>query len=99
MGPAWAVELVPAASELGLELGRDLAVVGWTSEEDWNTYRAFYGSGPVQPTMTWSIAELARKTIARLAERRANPGLSPTLIKVPTKLRLSGEATKAEGGQ
>ncbi len=80
--------LVPAAAEAKLRLGRDLAVVGWSAEEDWNTYRGFYGDAPVQPTVTWSIAELASKTIARLAERRRHPGMSPTLIKVPTRLRL-----------
>ncbi len=46
---------------------------------------------PVPPTITWSIARLARRTIARLAERRARPGMSPTLIKVPTALSLPGD--------
>jgi LacI family transcriptional regulator len=91
--------LVPAAVEAKLKLGRDVAMVGWSAEEDWNTYRDFYAGGPVQPTVTWKIAELASKTIARLAERRSNPGMTPTLIKVPTRLRLPGEATKVEGGR
>jgi len=90
------MDLVLAAAELGMELGRDLAVVGWTPEEDWSTYRALFGGGQVPPTMTWSIAELARKTIARLAERRANPGMSPTLIKVPAKLKLPDGALAKE---
>jgi DNA-binding LacI/PurR family transcriptional regulator len=83
--------LVPAAADAKIQLGRDLAMVGWSAEEDWNTYRGFYGKAPVQPTITWSIARLARRTIARLAERRSRPGMSPTLIKVPTRLRLPEE--------
>jgi LacI family transcriptional regulator len=88
--------LVPAAAELKLRFGRDLAVVGWSAEEDWNTYRGVLGGAPVPPTMVWSIAELARKTIARLAERRANPRMAPTLIKVPTRLRLPEDPAKQE---
>ncbi|HOX05910.1 MAG TPA: GntR family transcriptional regulator [Planctomycetota bacterium] len=89
--------LVPAAAELKLELGRDVAMVGWSAEEDWNTYRGVLGDSPVPPTITWSIARLARRTIARLAERRSRPGMSPTLIKVPTRLRLPDQREGTEG--
>ena len=84
-----ASELVGAARELGLKPGRDLEVVGWSAEEDYDAnYRALFGDGHVPPTMVWSIAELARMTVARLAERRASPAMPPALIKVPTRLRL-----------
>ena len=49
--------------------------------------------------MVWSIAELARLTIARLAERRANPALDPALIKVPVRRRLSEREQQAKREQ
>jgi DNA-binding LacI/PurR family transcriptional regulator len=90
-----ASELVRAAAELGLEPGRDVEVVGWSAQEDYETsYRGLFPGGRVPPTMVWSIADLARLTVARLAERRLNPAMPPALIKVPARLRLPGEEEK-----
>ena len=85
-----------AAAELGLEPGKDVDIVGWTAEEQYETgYRMRFKGAKLPPTMVWSVAELARRSVARLAERRASPSMSPTLIKVPTRLRLP-EAPKEE---
>lgn len=82
-----ASELGKAALELGL--GRELEIVGWTAEEQYHTeYRLRFGAAPLPPTMVWSITELARMTLARLAERRLNPGLAPALLKLPARLKL-----------
>jgi len=85
-------ELSRAAKELGLKAGGDVELVGWSGEEAYdNAYRVLFGGAQVPPTMVWSMAELARMTVARLAERRSNPGLKPALIKVPVRLRIAEE--------
>jgi len=94
-----AIELVRAAAELGLQPGKDVEIVGWTAEEQYEgAYRVAFNGAALPPTMVWSVAELARLTIARLAERRVRPEMPPTLIKVPARLRL-GEAPKKEAGK
>ncbi|MHC4916321.1 MAG: GntR family transcriptional regulator [Planctomycetota bacterium] len=63
-----------ASREADLTVGKDVEVLGWTCEEDYERgYRALFGGGRVPPTMVWSIAELARMTVARLAARRQRP--------------------------
>jgi DNA-binding LacI/PurR family transcriptional regulator len=94
-----ATELFRAAAELGLEPGKDVEIVGWTAEEQYEgAYRVAFNGAPLPPTMVWSVAELARLAIARLAERRSKPAMPPALIKVPARLRL-GEAPKKEAGK
>ena len=100
VGPwnAEAAELSNAAVELGLTQGKDVDLVGWSAAELYSTeYRARFGAAPLTPTMVWNIADLARATIARLAERRLNPTLPAALIKIPTRLVLPPDypSTKA----
>jgi LacI family transcriptional regulator len=83
-----AANLVAAADDLGLKLGKDIDVVGWCPEETYDSYRTLFHSGHVPPTMVWSITELARLAIDRLAVRRLNPSLLPVLIKLPARLKL-----------
>jgi LacI family transcriptional regulator len=84
-----ASELAKASAELGLVPGKDIDIVGWSAEELYETgYRSLFMNAPLPPTMVWSIAELSRVTIARLAERRLNPALAPALIKIPTRLKM-----------
>ena len=85
-----AVELVSAAAELGLKPGRDVDVVGWSPEESYESYCTLF-NGHVPPTMVWSITELARLAIDRLAIRRLNPSQVPVLIKLPARLKLPNE--------
>ncbi len=88
-----AAELTKAAAEFGLTLGKDVDIVGWSAAELYPTeYRSLFGNLPMPPTMVWSIAELARATIARLAERRLNPALSVALLKIPARLKLAEPA-------
>jgi LacI family transcriptional regulator len=86
-----ALELVRAAQELKLKPGRDVEIVGWCAEELYESwYCGLFAGAPVPTTMVWSMAQLARLTIARLAERRAFPALDPALIKVPVRCRNAG---------
>ncbi len=79
-----------AAEELGLRIGSDLHLVGWSIEEGYETgYRRIFGKGPVAPAVTWSAKGMAEAAISRLAERRANPELQPVRVKIPVRLRLA----------
>ncbi len=82
--------LVKAARELGLVPGRDFDMVGWSTDEDYErTFLPNFNGGPVPPAVVWRVGTLARATIARLAELRAGPADAPTVIKVPTRLKLA----------
>ena len=83
------VETITAARELGLVPGRDVEVVGWCSEEEYaGGYAADFPEGAVPPTVVWSMATLARTTVARLAERRERPELPPMRINIETRLAV-----------
>jgi len=83
-----ALAAASAARELGLVLGRDLDLVGWSVEELYaGVYRAGFNGAPAAPAVVWSAAAMAEAAVARLAERRTNPRLPALRIKVPVRLR------------
>ena len=85
-----AMALAAVARKLGLVPGRDLDMVGWALEERYDLYRPNFGEGRVPPMITWRVEDLARAAVARLAERRADPGLPAMRIAVATRLRAEG---------
>jgi len=86
-----AVAVAAVARRLGLELGRDLDLVGWSIDELYaGDYVKAMAGGPVPPAVTWSAAAMAETALARLEERRANPQLPAARIKVPVRLRTDG---------
>jgi len=86
-----ALAVARAAAELGLEVGRDFHMVGWCPEELFEAqYAPGFAPGTVPPTVTWSIRTMAETAVARLAERRDNPGLPALRVKVPVRLRTAG---------
>jgi LacI family transcriptional regulator len=81
--------LAAAARGLGLAIGRDLDIVGWSQEElHASYYRLTMGDGPLPPAVVWSVAAMAETAVARLAERRANPDMPVVQIRIPTRLEL-----------
>jgi len=70
------------AADLGLEIGRDVEIVGWQT-------RAAPASETGSPRIVWSMAEMAEVAVARLEGRRANPGMPVTVSKIPVQLELS----------
>jgi LacI family transcriptional regulator len=86
-----ATAVARAAANLGLELGRDLELVGWATEEEFESYRDFFPHGRAPATVTWRIETLAETALARLAERRTHPHLPPARINVETRLRPADE--------
>ncbi len=83
-----ALEIVRAARELGIELGKDLDMVGWCTEEQYaGEFVPHFNGGAVPPTVTWSVETLAETAVARLAARRERPDLPCTRINIETRLR------------
>ena len=85
------LEIARAARELGLELGRDLHLVGWCPEEQFEReWRSQFAAGHVPPALTWSARHMAELAISRLADRRESADIPPLRVKVPTTLRTAG---------
>ncbi len=85
-----AAALGKVAREMGLVVGRDLEVVGWAREEDFDrTHATAFAGTETPPAVVWSVAEMAEAALGRLQLRRERPGLAPLRIKVPTRLRVS----------
>jgi len=84
------LKLVGAARAMGLEPGRDIDVVGWATEEQYEAeFRAALAGGPVPPAAVWSVRQMAEAAMLRLVERRANPAMAPVQIRIPTQLRFA----------
>lgn len=83
-----AIPVARAAEELGLVLGRDLDLVGWSMDEVFeSTYRPSFPPGRVPPTVTWSVRTMAEAALARMTERRQNPALAALRVRIPVKLQ------------
>ena len=79
-----------AADEMGLVLGRDLHMVGWSSAEIYeNEYRPVFAGSAIPPAVVWSVQSMVETTLVRLAERRENPGLEPLRVNIPARLRFA----------
>jgi DNA-binding LacI/PurR family transcriptional regulator len=80
-----------AAAELGLAAGRDFELVGWCTEEEYDSFiPSLFERGSTPAAMTWSISRMADAAVARLKQRRAEPRLEPLVLRVPTQLRTGG---------
>ncbi|MHC4917370.1 MAG: GntR family transcriptional regulator [Planctomycetota bacterium] len=81
-----------AADELGLVVGRDFHMVGWSAREHYESeYRAAFEPAALPPAVVWSVESMADTALARLAERRANPHLERVRVSIPTGLRAAEE--------
>ena len=90
--------VVTAARELRLVPGRDFEMVGWWTDETYESeYLPLFGKGPVPPAVTWSIATMTQFALARVEERRARPQFPSIQLRVHTRLRLAGEAKTGAG--
>jgi DNA-binding LacI/PurR family transcriptional regulator len=83
-----ALALAQAAADLGLAIGRDVDIVGWTSEEQYDAhYRAQFREDVPPVAIVWSARAMAEASMTRLVQRRADPGMAALQIRVPTRLR------------
>jgi DNA-binding LacI/PurR family transcriptional regulator len=89
--------LARAAAKLGLVPGKDFEMVGWVTDEGYESfYVPKFRRGPVPPAVTWSRALLARTALAQLEQRRAHPELPPMHLSIPTGLRFDGATGRGE---
>jgi DNA-binding LacI/PurR family transcriptional regulator len=84
-----ATALARAARELGLTLGTDLDVVGWSLEEH---FEKEYAVDCPQlretcATVTWSMTDVGRLVFDRLEARRRVPDLPAARVLLPMRLR------------
>jgi DNA-binding LacI/PurR family transcriptional regulator len=84
-----ATALARAAQDLGLNLGEDLDIVGWSLEEHFD--EGYAAECPQLrrncATITWSMADVGRTILSRIDERRRNPDLPDARIMLPMRLR------------
>ena len=79
--------VIAAARELNLELGRDLDVVGWGTDDEYkNHLPSLFAGGPTPPVVVWSVKAMADAAIRRLEERLEHPGAPAVHIRIPTSL-------------
>jgi LacI family transcriptional regulator len=76
--------LVAEARAAGWEIGRDLEIVGWSSQEMWKSYETIFAGGAIPATVTWSMLTAAECALERLEQRRTNVKLPPVRIHVAT---------------
>lgn len=84
-----ALELANAALELGLTLGQDLDIVGWSISEH---YESLYAARCPElarscATVTWLLTDVARSVLDRIEARQRTPDLPAANILLPMKLR------------
>ncbi len=78
-----------AADRIGMKIGRDLHLVGWSSKELYEEgFVPLFDKGAVPPAVTWSIAAMAEMAIARLAQRHETPSSPVSCTTVPVRLKL-----------
>jgi DNA-binding LacI/PurR family transcriptional regulator len=78
-----------AAQELGLILGRDLDLVGWSTAEHYrDEYLRKMPDDYESPAITWKIETMSEICLARLETRRSHPQLPISKTRVPVSLSL-----------
>ena len=84
----WSEAVGDVAGSLKLRLGRDLEMVGWCTEQQYEpNYADHFADGCVPPTIVWNVSQMAEIAIARLEAQRRQPGLPPALMQVDVRLR------------
>jgi DNA-binding LacI/PurR family transcriptional regulator len=83
-----ATTLVTEARRMGLQLGKDIEIVGWMTEQQYQRdWLPLFRDEPVMPAVVWSPLRMAQLAMERLDSRRRNPQMSPVRMLVPVELR------------
>jgi LacI family transcriptional regulator len=81
--------VVGAARELRLVPGRDFEMVGWWTDEAYDSeYAPLFRGGPIPPAVLWSVDAMTEIALSRLIERRAQPELPTICLRIPPRLRM-----------
>jgi len=75
-------------ARLGLQIGTDIQVIGWSVEEFWESEHAStYQGMDVPPAVVWSAADMVEAALDRLEARRRGGAGKSVRINVATKIR------------
>jgi LacI family transcriptional regulator, galactose operon repressor len=81
------ITIALAARKLGLEIGKDLHLVGWTTEDEYASLKdEAFGSGSLPAMIAWDHRDMAQIALERIELRRRQPELHPVRITVPVRL-------------
>lgn len=82
--------VVGVAQELRLTPGRDFEMVGWWTDEAYDSeYVPLFRGGPIPPAVLWSVGAMTEIALSRVIERRAQPELPKICLRIPPRLRTS----------
>ncbi len=82
------------AMEMGLRVGSDFHLVGWSVEEMYESvYASGFGNADPAPAVVWKAETMIETAVARLAERRISSNLPTLKIKIPVQLRIPTSQT------
>ncbi len=82
-----------AAEDAGLRLNKDLALVGWTTEEAYEAgIFSRFANAETLPAMVWSVRSMVELAYARLEQRLTDPGLPVAETRVPMRVRFPEDA-------
>lgn len=79
--------IASVSKKLNLKIGKDFAMVGWSTEDKYEEYSKSFENDSPPPTIIWSPEEMALTAISRLSERWQNPTMPTLRLLVPTYLR------------
>ena len=78
------------ADEMGIRIGRDLHLVGWSVEEMAEAeHRSVFAGGEIPPAVVWSARAMVDTALDLLQYRRGHPNQSPLRVQVPTHLAFA----------
>ena len=84
-----------ALFDAGLVAGRDIDLVGWSTDEAYGFGFIRNTSGiQAPPAMVWSVRAMVELAYARLEQRLAQPGLPFTETRVPMRIRFPEDMTE-----
>lgn len=82
-------KITAVTKELGLVIGKDVKVVGWSVEEAYETgFKATYSGHRIPPAVVWSASSMADVALDRLNQRRGNPEAVRLRTCIPTRIRI-----------
>jgi DNA-binding LacI/PurR family transcriptional regulator len=88
--------VVRAARALGLRMGVDIDIVGWTTADDHqHLMSAEFPGGDAPAMVVWDHRTMARVALDRVEQRRQCPDLSAVKLTVPARLVPPASQTRA----
>jgi DNA-binding LacI/PurR family transcriptional regulator len=96
----FAISMARAASDLGVKIGRDIDMVGWCKEEEYEgLYVPGFSGHEVPPAVMWSVGDMASTAMRQIAAAIENGLGVPLRSYVPARVVLAAERRKTRTGR